>query len=77
VSPRRKLALIARAVGSSLGTPPLPLVQAPALPAVQFLVDAALAATPPRRLVVRNFGERVDWVIELFERRLAEQRSWR
>lgn len=77
VSPRRKLALIARAVGAALGTPALPVVQAPALPAVQFLVDAALAATPPRRLVVRNFGERVDWVIELFERRLAEQRSWR
>lgn len=77
VPPRRKLALIARAMGAAIGTPAPPPVPAPALAAVQFLVDAALAAPQPRRVLARNFGERVGWVIELFERRLAEQRSWR
>ena len=42
VSKSRKLALIARAAGAALRPPP-PLIGVPALPAVQFLVDAAAA----------------------------------
>jgi 15-cis-phytoene synthase len=83
VSKRRKLALIARAASAALRAPP-PLIGVPALPAVQFLVDAAAArplaaavlpmpATPPRR----SLDERLAVVIGLFERQAAQGRAYR
>jgi phytoene synthase len=83
VSKRRKLALIARAAGAALRPPP-PLIGVPALPAVQFLVDAAAArplaaavlplpAVPPRR----SLDERLAVVIGLFERQAAQGRAYR
>jgi len=81
VSRRRKLALIARAASASLRTP-TPLIGVPALPAVQYLVDAAVAPVvvpfepafvPPQR----SFDERVAWVIDLFERQVAQGRAYR
>jgi phytoene synthase len=77
VSTGRKLALIARATGAAVAAPAPPPVQPPALPQVQFLVDSALAGPVRRGAAARNFGERLHWVIELFERRLAQQRGWR
>jgi 15-cis-phytoene synthase len=76
VSKRRKLALIARAAGAALRPPP-PLIGVPALPAVQFLVDAAamrpVPAAPPRR----SLDERMAVVIGLFERQAAQGRAYR
>ncbi len=83
VSKRRKLALIARAASAALRSP-TPLIGVPALPAVQFLVDAAAAQTlaaavlpvpaaPPRR----SFDERMAVVIGLFERQAAQGRAFR
>jgi 15-cis-phytoene synthase len=83
VSRRRKLALIARAASAALRSPP-PLIGVPALPAVQFLVDAATAqplpaavlpgpTVPPRR----SFDERMAVVIGLFERQAAQGRAYR
>jgi phytoene synthase len=76
VSTRRKLALIARATAAAVASPAPPSFQPPALPQVQYLVDAALAS-PLHGGGARSFGERLHWVIELFERRLAQQRGWR
>jgi hypothetical protein len=80
VSGPRKLALIARA-GAAAALPSRPPLQegTAALPAVQFLVDAAAAAVPaevpvPRRppaVPQRTFDERVVWIIDLFERQAA------
>ena len=83
VSKRRKLALIARAAGAALRPPP-PLIGVPALPAVQFLVDAA-AAQPLAAAVLpvpavsprRSFDERMAVVIGLFERQAAQGRAYR
>ena len=78
VSKRRKLALIARAAGAAWRAPP-PLIGVPALPAVQYLVDAAalptapVAAVPPKR----SFDERMVRIIELFERQAAHGRAYR
>jgi 15-cis-phytoene synthase len=81
VSKRRKLALIARAARASLRTP-TPLIGVPALPAVQYLVDAAAVLPVPRPEVAavlpqRSFDERVAWVIDLFERQVAQGRAYR
>jgi len=71
VSRSRKLALIARAAGAALrGT--APLLGVPALPAVQFLVDAAVVATPAPE-PGRSFDERLAVIIGLFERQAASQ----
>lgn len=72
VSGARKLALLARASGAVLISPGDPKHQMPALPANQFLVEAAklpspvgaIPSTPPRR----SFDERAQWAAELFER---------
>ena len=77
----RKLALIARAGAATLRPPRPPQQGTVALPAVQFLVDAAAAAVPaevpvPRRhpaVPQRTFDERVVWIIDLFERQAAAQ----
>jgi phytoene synthase len=91
VSKRRKLALIARATGAALRPPP-PLIGVPALPAVQFLVEAATAPAPlaaPVQLPPavasatspspspRSFDDRVAWIIDLFERQVAHSRAYR
>ena len=71
VSRRRKLALIARATGAAVIAPhaqPKPLV---ALPAVQFLVDAATQALPASRVGAvprRSFDERMAWACDLHAR---------
>ena len=68
VSGRRKLTLIAIATGTAFLTPPQPLQDPAALPAVQFLVDAAraLQAGPPPQ----------GWPVAMSaaQRRLPEQR---
>jgi phytoene synthase len=64
---RRKTVLLMRATALSL-LPPAP-ADAPALPAVRYLVDAAAQTRrpEPRRLpLLRRAEERVVWVMELF-----------
>jgi len=82
VSSRRKLALLAVATGTAFLTPPQPLTDPAALPAVQFLVDAALAVqagpllpgwpaslqAPQHRQPRRSFDERVAWAADLHAR---------
>jgi phytoene synthase len=72
VSKQRKLALMARATGAALRTP-APSPALPALPAVQYLVDAAQRSAPSPTTPQRSFDERVVWLIDLFERQ-AERR---
>jgi len=74
VSKPRKLALIARAAAGALHAP-APLLGVPALPAVQYLVDAAALPTAPVAPTPRSFGERAIWSIELFERQAAHGRG--
>lgn len=83
VSPRRKLALMARAASAALRPPP-PLIGVPALVAVQFLVDAAATPPPASALLAlpavqqrRSFDQRLAWVIALFERQAAQGRAYR
>lgn len=70
VSGARKLALLARASGAALIAPADPKCELPALPANQFLVDAARlpSGTAPRVSSRRSFDERARWAAELFER---------
>jgi phytoene synthase len=78
VSPRRKLALIARAGACALTLPVVSSHDLPVLPAVQFLVDASARDANVVRLsarVKRSFDERVGWVLELHERQQAQQRA--
>jgi hypothetical protein len=77
VSTPRKIALIARAAGAAVAAPTPPSFAPPALPQVQFLIDSTLASPSRRDRPARGFGERLHWVIDLFERRLAQQRGWR
>jgi 15-cis-phytoene synthase len=77
VSGQRKLSLLARASGAMLLSPAHDALDMPALQAVQFLVDAAQAAPGPGRPLARNFPQRVDWVLELFERQMTAQRAVR
>jgi len=75
VSGTRKLALVARATTAALRVP-APLRGVPAMPAVQYLVDAAANSTPaapPRR----NYDERLAMIIGLFERQAAQGRALR
>jgi phytoene synthase len=76
VSGKRKLVLLARATSAMLIAPADPHVRLAALPANQFLVEAAMqlgnakpalapdASQPPRR----SFEERAQWTADLFLR---------
>jgi phytoene synthase len=79
VARRRKAALIARAAAAWVAPPPRSAHPPAALPAVQFLVDAAQADTgpsgpsasraPPRYVVPRrSFEEKAVWATDLFAR---------
>jgi 15-cis-phytoene synthase len=72
VSGARKLALLARASGAVLISSADPKCQMPALPANQFLVEAAKlpsqVGAPPSAPPRRSFAERAQWAAELFER---------
>ena len=74
VSRQRKLALMARATSAAVVVPGWGHLSAPALPAVQFLVDAVAmaqhAATPPR-------AGPLGRMIELFERQAVLHRQSR
>jgi phytoene synthase len=80
VSRRRKLGLIARAAGAAFAPPRQPLGDPAALPAVQFLLDAAAQAEPalsipafgPRPVPRRTLDERMEWATDLYAR-LVEQ----
>jgi len=75
VSGRRKLALLSRACGAALMSPADPATRLAALPANQFLVDAAIELAPsstPRPTRHRSFQERSAWAGDLLER-LARQ----
>lgn len=74
VSTQRKVHLIARAFGATLGQPAM--VSAPPLDETSFLVDAVVAAPPPPpdRYFVggrippwATFDDRIGWAINLFE----------
>jgi 15-cis-phytoene synthase len=71
VSTRRKLALLQRASFSFAVLPSTPRNATQVLPAVQFLVDAAINRERSAH-ANRSFYERTLWVIDLFER-LAHQ----
>lgn len=76
VSKQRKLALLARASGAAVMAPAAPRSSLPVLPAVQFLVDAAVvseAAVPPSR----SLDDRIGWVIALTERQALQQSAVR
>ncbi len=73
VSGKRKLALLARAVGAAILLPADPKQYFAALPANQFLVQAAMlpvtdALAEQRQPARRSFEERALWASELFER---------
>lgn len=78
VSRQRKLALIARATGAALMPATVHRNPPAALPAVQYLVDAARLDEPNSELPadIERVG-RVGWVIELFERQMTQQRGLR
>jgi phytoene synthase len=77
----RKLALLSRAWWPLL--PSSELAQRPPLPAIAYLVDVCVeaGAAPvelrPGRALRRPVGERVIWMIELFERQQVLRRSAR
>jgi hypothetical protein len=75
VSGGRKLALVARATAAALRLPS-PLRGVPALPAVQYLVDAAATSAPPAP-PRRNYDERMAVIIGLFERQASQGRALR
>lgn len=73
VSGKRKLALLAKASGSALISPADPKMEFAALPANQFLVQAARlpagdAPADANQSARRSFEERARWTAELFER---------
>jgi 15-cis-phytoene synthase len=76
VSRQRKLALIARATGAAVVSPRRGRERHPALPEVQFLVDAAAVSAPAPR-PARSFDDRVGWVIQLCERQALQHGSSR
>ncbi len=76
VSRQRKLALIARATGAAVVSPRRGRERHPALPEVQFLVDAA-AERAPATSQVRSFDDRVGWVIQLCERQAHQYSATR
>ncbi len=72
VSKQRKLALIARASAAVVRTPAVVRMPLPVLPAVQFLVDAAVMAAPAANPASRSFDDRMGWVIGLSERQALQ-----
>jgi phytoene synthase len=76
---RRKLALIARATATALRAPALPAVPLSPVPAIHYLVDIVRFdrgdADEVERTGVprRSFDERIEWMVDLFER--LEQRG--
>jgi phytoene synthase len=85
VSHQRKLALITQALGAALVLP-VPAARLDPLPAVQYLVEAALRTSnrtphvPASASAVAasargNFYERTLWVIEMFERVAERKRA--
>lgn len=88
VVPRqRKLALVARAAGAVLVLPADGRWTPEPLPAIDYLVQAAMAAAPttagvaaaaaPAAVPARGLDDRVGWVIELFERQRERQLAQR
>jgi phytoene synthase len=75
VSHQRKLVLLARASTAAVLAPAHGRADAPPLPVVRFLVEAAAAAPRSGQPLARNFVERAGWVLELFERQLDAQRT--
>ncbi|MGC4075737.1 MAG: phytoene/squalene synthase family protein [Rubrivivax sp.] len=76
VPARRKAALMARAASAAFNTPGRAYISMPPLPAIQYLVDASVAAPAPtvaHRPAQRSFDERIGWVIELMERQAARR----
>lgn len=74
VSTPRKLALMARASGAAWFAPGKPATVMPALPAIQYLVDASPRPAPTPPLPSRSFAERAVWVIDLLERQQSRAR---
>ena len=76
---RRKLALIARATATALRAPAVPAVPLSPVPAIHYLVDIVRFdrgdADEVERTGVprRSFDERIEWMVDLFER--LEQRG--
>ena len=75
VSAPRKVALISRAALAAIYLGASAKAALPVLPAVQYLVQAALTTPRPRPLPKRSLDDRVGWVIELCERRAWHQRA--
>lgn len=74
VSPQRKLQLLAPILGKAILTSRY--VAAPALEETRFLVDAVVAATPqPKHPASAAGGNRVIWVLELFEQLEERERA--
>jgi 15-cis-phytoene synthase len=76
VSRQRKLGLIARATASAFAPSGGKRAAPPALPAVQYLVDACEGSEPDSLASVEPIGQ-VGRVIELFERQMVAQRAMR
>ena len=76
VSRQRKLALIARATAAAFAPSGGKRVALPALPAVQYLVDACAEHAVPMPHEAEPIGQ-VGRVIELFERQMVAQRALR
>ncbi len=78
VSGGRKLALLARASGAALIAPADSSYELAALPANEFLVQAATVPAPSdvsKATRRRSFDERAQWAAELFERLALQDRE--
>ena len=79
VSTPRKLALIARATATALKAPAVPAVPLSPVPAIHYLVDIVrrdrdeVEDMVPTAVPHRSFDERIEWMVDLFER--LEQRG--
>jgi len=79
VSTPRKLALIARATATALKAPAVPAVPLSPVPAIHYLVDIVrrdrdeVEDRVPTAVPHRSFDERIEWMVDLFER--LEQRG--
>jgi 15-cis-phytoene synthase len=76
VSRQRKLGLIARATAAAFAPSGGKRAAPPALPAVQYLVDACEGSEPDSLAAFEPIGQ-VGRVIELFERQMVAQRAMR
>ncbi|WP_233259067.1 phytoene/squalene synthase family protein [Rubrivivax albus] len=72
---RRKLALVAQASSAAVRAPAHDAASLPPLPATRYLVDAVAAGPHPAFIPARNFPQRVGWVLQLFERQLAQRQA--